>query len=83
MEQQLNRYGHVTRRHHLYKLHGLRHRYARLRYEILTGWKSPLSGGPKWFELSEELKQIDEQARLTMIAELGHNKIEIAHIYLD
>jgi integrase len=30
----------------LSRMHGLRHLYAQLRYEELTGWKSPAAGGP-------------------------------------
>ncbi|CAM5255974.1 Integrase OS=Stutzerimonas stutzeri OX=316 GN=CXK99_20620 PE=4 SV=1 [Stutzerimonas stutzeri] len=30
----------------LSNMHGLRHRYAQMRYEVLTGWKAPAAGGP-------------------------------------
>ena len=30
----------------LSNMHGLRHRYAQMRYEALTGWKAPAAGGP-------------------------------------
>lgn len=82
LEEQLNHYGYVTRRHYLFKLHGLRHRYAQLRYETLTGWKSPYAGGPTRGELDEEQKQRDEEARLTVSAELGHNRISVTRVYL-
>jgi hypothetical protein len=28
------------------EMHGLRHLYAQVRYEVLTGWKAPATGGP-------------------------------------
>lgn len=28
-------------------MHGLRHQYAQARYEVLTGWKAPVAGGPQ------------------------------------
>ncbi|CAJ0680962.1 hypothetical protein R77591_01095 [Ralstonia mannitolilytica] len=30
----------------LSNMQGLRHRYAQMRYETLTGWKAPAAGGP-------------------------------------
>ena len=44
--QQLRIYERHTARAGLSKLHGLRHYYARQRYEALTGWLAPAAGGP-------------------------------------
>lgn len=44
--QQLRLYERQTANAGLSKLHGLRHSYAQVRYEELTGWKAPAAGGP-------------------------------------
>ncbi len=82
LKQQLDHFGYITRKHHLYKLHGLRHRYAQLRYKELTGWASPHAGGPSQSELSLEKKAIDEQARLVITEELGHSRIGVVSTYI-
>ena len=43
--QQLKVYEGQTRDAGLYRMHGLRHRYAQSRYEELTDWKAPAAGG--------------------------------------
>ena len=45
--QQLKVYEGNTTRAGLSSMHGLRHAYAQERYEELTGWECPASGGPK------------------------------------
>lgn len=64
------------------RLHGLRHAYAQQRYEELTGWKSPIQGGPNRRDLPEELKQRDTDARLTISREMGHERLEIVAVYI-
>ncbi len=80
--QQRNHYEKLTNQAGFRNLHGLRHRYAQLRYEALTGWPSPHAGGPRRCELGERQKAIDIQARLFISKELGHERLQIAATYL-
>ena len=66
----------------LEKLHGLRHAYAQDRYLELTGWKAPAAGGPSRDKLSDEQKQLDKDARMTISRELGHGREVISVVYL-
>jgi site-specific recombinase XerC len=66
----------------LKNLHGLRHAYAQLRYQELTGWKAPINGGPKSNQLTAEQKKIDYQARMILTEELGHSREQITVNYL-
>ena len=63
-------------------VHGLRHRYAQMRYRQLTGWNCPAQGGPTSKQLTLEQKAVDLDARLTVSAELGHARAQISAIYL-
>lgn len=62
--------------------HGLRHAYAQERYRQLTGWLAPKAGGPTSRQLTPEAKEIDQQARLTISKELGHEREQITVAYL-
>ena len=64
------------------RMHGLRHRYAQLRYENLTGWKAPAAGGPRRRSLSPARRRADTAARLAVSRELGHGRIDAASVYL-
>lgn len=64
------------------KAHGLRHAYAQIRYEELTGWKSPAAGGPKYAELNPEQKKLDRIVRFHISEELGHHRIAVTSVYL-
>lgn len=66
----------------LSNMHGLRHQYAQMRYEILTGWKSPAAGGlgKAQFGLSQRL--VDRHARQQISRELGHERLTVTSIYL-
>jgi hypothetical protein len=66
----------------LSNMHGLRHRYAQMRYETLTGWKSPAAGGPgtAQFDLSQRL--VDRHARQQISRELGHERVKVTEVYL-
>ena len=64
------------------RMHGLRHRYAQLRYEKLTGWKAPAAGGPRARSLPPAGRRIDRAARLAVARELGHGRPEVASVYL-
>jgi len=80
--QQLRLYERQTANAGLSKLHGLRHAYAQVRYEELTGWKAPAAGGPIARALSPGQKVMDRQARRTISQELGHLREQITSVYL-
>lgn len=64
------------------KLHGLRHAYAQRRYEELTGWKSPVQGGPSRRTLVDVMREQDTDARLLISKELGHERLDVVAVYL-
>lgn len=64
------------------RMHGLRHQYAQMRYEMLTGWKAPAAGGPSVRTLSDSQRLMDTLARQTITEELGHGRTEITKVYL-
>ncbi|MEX2257941.1 MAG: phage integrase N-terminal domain-containing protein [Woeseia sp.] len=80
--QQLRIYEGQTIRAGLSRMHGLRHAYAQNRYEELTGWASPIAGGPAAMSLSVEHRKMDQEARLTISRELGHERASIVRIYI-
>jgi len=63
-------------------MHGLRHQYAQNRYEVLTGWKAPVAGGPSSRALTPMQREVDEQARQAISRELGHERVQITAVYL-
>ena len=80
--QQLRIYEGHTQRAGLSKMHGLRHAYAQQRYEELTGWHSPVAGGPATRSLSQEQRALDLKARAVISKELGHNRSNVTGVYL-
>lgn len=66
----------------LSNMHGLRHRYAQMRYEALTGWKAPAAGGPAKALFSASQRTIDQHARQQISRELGHGRLKVTSIYL-
>lgn len=80
--EQRNRYDRQVRDAGIRNPHSLRHAYAQLRYEELTGWKSPLAGGPASNSLSSEQRALDEKARAVISRELGHDRTSITRTYL-
>lgn len=66
----------------LSNMHGLRHRYAQMRYEVLTGWKAPNAGGPSVKALSPAQRLEDSLARQIISHELGHTRVQITATYL-
>lgn len=66
----------------IHLVHGHRHQYAQTRYRELTGWAAPAAGGPRSKELTPAQKAIDQQARLAISRELGHDRIQISSVYL-
>ncbi len=80
--EQRNRYDGQVRTAGIKNPHGLRHAYAQMRYEDLTGWKSPLAGGPASNSLNSEQRALDEKARAVISRELGHDRTSITRTYL-
>jgi integrase len=80
--QQLRIYERHTANAGLSKMHGLRHAYAQQRYRELTGWPSPHAGGPTKQQLNTAQRQTDQQARLTISEELGHQREQVTAVYL-
>jgi len=80
--QQLRIYMSHTQRAGLSKMHGLRHAYAQGRYEELTGWKSPIAGGPISKSLTPEQRALDREVRLIISRELGHEREQVTAVYL-
>ena len=79
--QQLKVYEGQTRDAGLYRMHGLRHAYAQVRYEELTGWKAPAAGGPRQRTLTGARRRMDTAARRTIAEELGHSRRGIVSVY--
>lgn len=63
-------------------VHGIRHHYAQSRFQELTGWACPAQGGPPGKALLPEQRATDLEARLTISAELGHDRAQVTAIYL-
>jgi len=80
--EQLRIYERHTANAGLSKMHGLRHAYAQQRYRELTGWASPHAGGPTKQQLNTAQRQTDQQARLTISEELGHQREQVTAVYL-
>ena len=80
--QHRRHYEYITRENGYKNLHGLRHAYAQKRYVELTGWKSPIDGGPNRNSLSKEQKISDGIARQTISEELGHSRASITKNYI-
>jgi integrase len=80
--EQLRIYERHTANAGLSKMHGLRHAYAQQRYLELTGWHSPHGGGPSRAQLTKSQRDTDQQARLTISEELGHQREQITAVYL-
>lgn len=66
----------------LSNMHGLRHRNAQMRYEVLTGWKAPAAGGLSTVQLDSFQRLLDQQARQQISRELGHERATVTAIYL-
>jgi hypothetical protein len=81
--QQRNTYDGQCKAAGLSHMHGLRHRYAQNRYEVLTGWKAPAAGGPVARMLTSAQRAQDAIARQTISRELGHERPQITAVYLE
>ncbi len=62
--------------------HGARHHYAQQRYEELTGRKAPALGGKSRKALTPEERTSDDEIRLKISQELGHERIQIVAVYI-
>ena len=80
--QQMRVYEGNTRRAGLHHMHGLRHAYAQIRYEELTGWRCPAACGLVARELTLEQRERDREVRLTISRELGHEREAVVGAYL-
>ncbi len=80
--EQLRRFEHQCAAAGVHRVHGHRHQYAQERYKELTGWQAPAAGGPSSKELTPEQRELDRVARLTISAELGHEREQITAVYL-
>ncbi len=80
--QQRHAYDGQSKAAGLSNMHGLRHRYAQMRYEVLTGWKAPIAGGPLQAALSSGQRLQDDYARQVISHELGHERLAVTSIYL-
>jgi site-specific recombinase XerC len=81
-KNQLHRYERQVRTARMKNPHGLRHAYAQRRYEELTGWKAPVTGGPASKSFNSEQRALNRGARETVAHELGHDRISITGDYL-
>jgi integrase len=79
---QLNRYTYWCRQVGLNKLHGLRHAYAQRRFLALAGFPCPACGGPSHRALTAEQREADEDARMLLTEEMGHQRVSITAAYL-
>ena len=80
--EQLRRFEHQCAAAGVHRIHGHRHQYAQVRYRELTGWAAPAAGGPPSKDLTSEQRETDREARLTICAELGHEREQISAVYL-
>jgi len=80
--EQLRRFEHQCAAAGVHRIHGHRHQYAQVRYWELTGWAAPAAAGPRSKDLTPEQRELDREARLTISAELGHEREQITAVYL-
>jgi len=80
--QQRNLYDGQCKAAGLSNMHGLRHWYAQMRYEVLTGWQAPAAGGPGKAQLNSSQRLSDQHARQQISRELGHERLKVTSIYL-
>ena len=80
--EQLRRFENQCATAEVHRVHGHRHQYAQVRYQELTGWPAPAAGGPHSKEQTPTQRELDREARLTISAELGHDREQITAVYL-
>jgi integrase len=79
---QLNRYTYWCRQVGLNKMHGLRHAYAQRRFLELAGFPCPACGGPTRQTMTPAEREADEDARMVLTEEMGHQRTSITSAYL-
>jgi hypothetical protein len=77
--EQLRRFEHQCAAAGVHRIHG---HTPRLCYRELTGWAAPAAGGPRSTDLTPEQREVDREARITISAELGHEREQITAVYL-
>lgn len=80
--QQMKRYENECLKVGVERAHGLRHKYAHLRYFELTGMDCTAVSGCPVTGLSQEKRQLDHLARQVITEELGHGRLQVTAIYL-
>lgn len=87
--QHLQSYKAMCQQQGFKNLHGLRHAYAQRLYRTMThhftngnGWECSFNGGKRQKEMSAFERQVDQQVRLLISAQLGHSREAITRIYL-
>jgi hypothetical protein len=80
--EQLRRFEYQCVKAGIHRIHGHRHQYAQTRYRELTGWAAPAAAGPRSRELTATQKAIDQEARLAISRELGHERPQITGVYV-
>lgn len=80
--EQLRRFEHQCAAAGIHRIHGHRHQYAQIRYREITGWLAPAAGGPQSRELTPIQRSLDREGRITISAELGHEREQISAVYL-
>ena len=78
---QERRYDYQTQMVGLTNPHGLRHGYAQQRLEEEAGYPAPVNGGPSRKTMTPDQRALDDAARLTVSAELGHGRKQIVSTY--
>jgi len=68
----------ILHRHKLKGFHELRAAYACKHYEHFTGYAAPVNGG-HCYRIDPDL---DQQARLQISLELGHNRLDVVSAYI-
>lgn len=74
-ERSMNRVG-------LGRSHGARHMYAQQLYEALSGQLPPALGGISRKQMSPSERAKDDEIRLTISREMGHERLQIVAIYI-
>jgi hypothetical protein len=63
-------------------MHGLRHAYAQRRFLELAGFPCPACGGPTRQTMTPAEREADEDARMVLTEEMGHQRTSITSAYL-
>ncbi len=80
--EHMNCYAKAMHKIGLGKTHGARHLYAQQRYHELSGRLPPALGGQSRKDMSSEEREKDDQIRLRISRELGHERIQIVAVYI-